>query len=96
MIITCPNCDARYQVPVGVLMRRPKLKCAECGHRWVPADEIDEDEAVAAVQEEARVARLPPAPEPEPDPQPEPEPEPAEAPPRAPVLKWLLAVALGA
>lgn len=80
-------------------MRRPKLKCAECEHRWVPADEIDEDEAVAAVQEEARAARTPPpAPEPPPEPDPEPDaPEPeAVSEPRSPVLKWLVAVALGA
>lgn len=100
MIITCPNCEAKYQVAVGVVMRRPKLKCADCGHRWVPGEEVDEDEAVAAVQEEVRAARNPPPPDPEPEPEQEPEPdvtepdEPGE--PRAPVLKWLVAIALGA
>jgi hypothetical protein len=99
VILSCPNCGAKYQVAVGMVMRRPKLKCAECSHRWVPADEIDEDEAVAAVQEELRAAKNPPAaPEPAPAPQPEPAPEPPEPPPapRAPMLKWLVALALGA
>ncbi len=81
-------------------MRRPRMKCADCSHRWVPQEEIDEDEAVAAVQEEARVARNPPPPpepeaEPEPPP-PEPDPEEDAGEPRSPVLKWLVAIALGA
>jgi hypothetical protein len=98
VILSCPNCGAKYQVAVGVVMRRPKLKCAQCDHRWVPADEIDEDEAVAAVQEELRAARTQPPPEPDPEPEPEPEPEAVEpaSEPRAPVLKWLVALALGA
>ena len=78
-------------------MRRPRLKCADCGLRWVPAEEIDEDEAVAAVQEEVRAARNPPPPpalEPEPEPEPESPPEPE--PERAPWGKWLVAIAVGA
>ena len=72
------------------------MKCADCGHRWVPPEEIDEDEAVAAVQEEARAASVP-APPPEPELEPEPEPEPQE--PRQPTaawLKWVVAMVLGA
>lgn len=81
-------------------MRRPRMKCADCSHRWVPREDIDEDEAVAAVQEEARAARNPPPPpelvvEPEPPP-PEPEPEVDLWQPQLPVLKWLVAVAFGA
>lgn len=97
MIVSCPNCSAQYRVAVGVVTRRPRMKCAECDHRWVPAEEIDEDEAVAAVQEEAREARLPPPPPPEPESEPEPEPLPPE--PRRPTaswLKWLVAIVLGA
>lgn len=97
MIVSCPNCKAQYRVAVGVVMRRPRMKCAACNHRWVPAEEIDEDEAVAAVQEEARAASLPPPPPPAPAPEPEPEPEPP--PPRRPTaawLKWLVAIVLGA
>lgn len=98
VIVTCPNCSAAYRLDVSTVLRRPKLKCANCQHRWVPTEEVDEDEAVAAVQEELRAARMPPPPPPEPDPEPEPEAEaPAEpGPERAPVLKWLLAIALGA
>lgn len=96
MIISCPQCQARYQVAVGVVMRRPKLKCAQCGHRWVPAEEIDEDEAVAAVQEEVREARMPPPPPPAPEPEPEPQADPGPPPPeRVPVLKWLVAIVFG-
>jgi hypothetical protein len=99
VIISCPNCGANYQVAVGVVMRRPRMKCADCSHRWVPAEEIDEDEAIAAVQEEVRAARNPPPPAPEPEPEPiAPEPEPPENPgePSPPLLKWLVAIALGA
>ncbi|WP_165768648.1 zinc-ribbon domain-containing protein [Sandarakinorhabdus cyanobacteriorum] len=98
VIVTCPNCSTAYRLDVATVLRRPKLKCAKCQHRWVPAEEVDEDEAVAAVQEELRAARMPPPPPPEPEPEPEPAPEaPAEPEePRVPVLKWLLAVALGA
>lgn len=95
VIIICPNCDAKYQVAVGVVSRRPRLKCSACDHRWVPAEEIDEDEAMAAVQEELRAARNPPPPEPEPEPEPEAATDEPEE-PRAPVLKWLVAIALGA
>lgn len=99
MIISCPQCGAKYQVAVGVVMRRPRMKCADCSHRWAPAEEIDEDEAIAAVQEEVRAARNPPPPAPEPEPEPEPAaPEPPEEPRDSgtPVLKWLVAIALGA
>jgi predicted Zn finger-like uncharacterized protein len=94
VIVTCPNCGAAYRLDVATVLRRPKLKCASCQHRWVPAEEVDEDEAVAAVQEELRTARTSSEPEPEPDAEPEapaaPEPEGSS------LLKWLLAVTLGA
>ena len=77
-------------------MRRPRLKCADCQLRWVPAEEIDEDEAIAAVQEEVRAARNPPPPPPEPDPEPAPEPEAEPEPEPSSAGKWLLAIALGA
>ncbi len=97
VIISCPNCSAQYRVAVGVVARRPRLKCAACSHRWVPAEELDEDEAVAAVQEEARAASLPPPPpEPEPEPEAEPEPPPPPPPPTAPWLKNMVAIVLGA
>jgi predicted Zn finger-like uncharacterized protein len=97
VIVTCPNCSAAYRLDVATVLRRPRLKCANCQHRWVPMEAVDEDEEVAAVQEELRVARVPPpAPAPEPEPEPLPEPPAEPEPERTPVLKWLLAVALGA
>lgn len=96
MIVTCPQCAARYRLDVSVVMRRPRLKCADCGLRWAPAEEIDEDEAIAAVQEEVRAARNPPPPPPEPDPLPEAEPEAEPELEQGNGGKWLLAIALGA
>jgi hypothetical protein len=97
VIVTCPNCTATYRLDVGLVMRRPRLLCADCGVRWVPDEEIDEDEAVAAVQEEVRAARNPAPPPPGPELEPEPE---AIAPPPDPGRirwgKWLLAIVLGA
>ncbi len=96
MIITCPNCAARYRIDVAVVERRSRLKCAACGHRWVPAEPVDEDEAVAAVQASVRAAAQPAEPaaavadEPAPD-------DVATLPPRQRGLwKWLVAVPLGA
>lgn len=96
MIVTCPQCAATYNLDIGVVMRRPRLKCADCGLRWVPAEEIDEDDAVAAVQEEVRAARNPPPPTPQPEPEPAPEPLPLPDPGGASWGKWLTAVVVGA
>ena len=60
MIVSCPNCDARYKLPDAVLARGGRLKCAACGQRWVPevpapqpaVTEADEEAAFAAVQEQ--------------------------------------------
>ncbi len=78
------------------MQRRPMLKCGACQHRWVPGETgetLDEDAAVAAVQEELRTAR---APEPEPAPVETPAAPAADPPPERTGLKWLLAIALGA
>lgn len=81
-------------------MRRPKLKCADCGQRWVPGEDIDEDEAVAAVQEEVRAARnpLPPPPsEPAADQHAEPDSDTGALDSQpTPWGKWLLAIVIGA
>jgi predicted Zn finger-like uncharacterized protein len=60
VIVSCPNCDARYKLPDAVLARGGRLKCAACGQRWVPEvpapqpaiTEADEEAAFAAVQEQ--------------------------------------------
>jgi hypothetical protein len=95
VIVTCPRCSAQYRLDVSVVMRRPRLKCADCKLRWVPAEEIDEDEAVAAVQEEVRAARNPPPP-PEPDLLPELDTEAEAEAEQGSWGKWLVAIAVGA
>ncbi|MFZ4688405.1 MAG: zinc-ribbon domain-containing protein [Polymorphobacter sp.] len=69
MIVTCPNCAARYKLSDAVLAQRARLKCAACEHRWVPeaapaasapsprrkpVTEADEEAAFALVQEQIR------------------------------------------
>lgn len=99
MIVTCPNCGARYRLATEVVARRSRLKCAECAHRWVPDEDVDEDEAVAEVQAELRAPPPSPpiavAPEPlaspaNPDPAPMPQPVPRPA-----ALKNIVAIVLG-
>lgn len=36
MDIACPHCAAAYRVPDALVMRRKPVRCAACGHRWVP------------------------------------------------------------
>jgi predicted Zn finger-like uncharacterized protein len=37
MRITCPSCDATYDVPDAMLAGGPrKVRCARCGTEWVP------------------------------------------------------------
>ena len=67
MIVTCPNCAARYRLPDEVLAKKGRLRCAACDHRWVPEMEVapeppkrgavteaDEEAAFLAVQEQIR------------------------------------------
>jgi predicted Zn finger-like uncharacterized protein len=69
VIVTCPQCAARYRLSEEVLARRARLRCAACQHRWVPElAEVPPEPISAPV-----VARLA-----------EPPPEPVVAPPRAP------------
>lgn len=37
MDIACPNCAATYRVPDSLLAHGAPLRCAACGHQWVPA-----------------------------------------------------------
>jgi len=37
MDIACPNCAATYRVPDTLLASGKPLRCAACGHEWVPA-----------------------------------------------------------
>ncbi len=70
VIVTCPNCGARYRLgeaAAAAVMAGKRMKCAECSHRWQPdagpppppAEAIDEDEELAAVEAESRALRQP-------------------------------------
>ena len=99
MIVTCPNCSAQFRLSAAVVARRAKLKCAECAHRWVPDEDVDEDEAVAAVLEDVRTAAAPPPPPPAPEPEPEPPPpemDPEVRGQRMGIVKTVVAIVLGA
>jgi predicted Zn finger-like uncharacterized protein len=99
VIVTCPNCSAQFRLSAAVVARRAKLKCAECAHRWVPDEDVDEDEAVAAVLEDVRTAAAPPPPPPAPEPEPEPPPpemDPEVRGQRMGIVKTIVAIVLGA
>jgi predicted Zn finger-like uncharacterized protein len=78
MILQCPNCDTRYELPVDLPPEGRKVRCAACQHVWTataapePSPEISledfEDEEIVFKEEQAG-----PAGEfvPEPDPAPE-------------------------
>jgi predicted Zn finger-like uncharacterized protein len=55
MILTCPNCAARYQVdPAKFQPDGRKVRCAKCGHTWhQPAPETESAAPVAAAAVEA-------------------------------------------
>ncbi len=47
MIITCPECDARFVVPSTVFMRGGrKMKCASCAHVWFQDEPMERSDAV--------------------------------------------------
>ncbi len=82
MKIVCPACDAAYDVPAAVLAAPRKMRCARCGHDWVPSAEVPDSPPAMAEAPSAESPPLPasaPAPPPEPAPEPvlPPEPEPA-------------------
>ncbi len=86
MRITCPNCSAIYDVPAEKMAGRT-LKCARCGHGWVP------------VSATPPVVEAPASPDPLPEPAPAVAPivVPARLAPRAPApARWPLAAAWAA
>ncbi len=90
VIISCPNCSARYRLAATVIPDNTRMRCAACDHRWtLDAD----DELVATVVASPLVAPQPP-------------PEPVEAPPAldaadddvpppSPVLRTIAAIVIG-
>lgn len=56
VIVTCPQCAARYRLADEVLAKKARLKCAACEHRWIP-----ELAPVAAAPGPAAI-EVPPAP----------------------------------
>ena len=68
VIVTCPNCAARYRLSDEVLAKKARLRCAACDHRFTPeapaeppaqkprgpVTEADEEAAFLAVQEQIR------------------------------------------
>lgn len=77
MIITCPSCDSRFEVPTAALGTEGRqVRCSSCQHAWhqMPAEDPPPPEPEEVAFED-------PTPEPEkpavaePDPEPEPEPK---------------------
>jgi predicted Zn finger-like uncharacterized protein len=68
MNTACPTCDASYEVPESVLAARRPLRCARCGHDWVPGD-ANPAPAPAVSEPSAPIEAVTVAPilEPEPD-----------------------------
>lgn len=98
VIVTCPNCGAGFRLDAALVARRPKLKCGDCQHKFVPEETVDEDEEMAAVQAELLATRTPAEPAPAPEAEPEPQPEAAndDAPaPRHGLVKTVAALAVG-
>ena len=67
MILTCPNCSAKFAVPDGALPPEGhEVKCSKCAHVWfqVPdADELNEiiddlDQVIDQMEDEALDARV--------------------------------------
>ena len=49
MRITCPNCNADYDVPASRLTPRKMVRCVRCQGEWVPPH-IDEDTGLAPAE----------------------------------------------
>ncbi|MDG6094406.1 zinc-ribbon domain-containing protein [Acetobacter sp. AN02] len=70
MLIVCPSCGARYNVPESALQRRRRLKCAQCGTGWTveaaapqPAEEPEHVPSVSPAEEPRSAPEAVPAPE---------------------------------
>ena len=67
MNVTCPQCEARYNLtPAQLGAKGRSLKCARCGHQWFVAPEVqgpaDEDATIAAGDNSPDGEATPPVP----------------------------------
>ncbi|MBT5109788.1 MAG: hypothetical protein HOM25_13990 [Rhodospirillaceae bacterium] len=83
MLISCPNCTARFKIKAELLGDQGRnVKCAKCEHRWFATPDALLPETSAASPPAAAAPEQPtPAPQPEP---PTPAPPPPAPPPPAP------------
>jgi predicted Zn finger-like uncharacterized protein len=97
VIISCPNCSARYRLAATVIADNTRMRCAACDHRWT----VEADDEVLPEPS-------PPAPTPEPEPPASAEApvtvatddaesaqDDGDAPQRSPVLRTVAAVVVG-
>ena len=61
VIISCPNCSARYRIAATAIPDTGRMRCAACGHRWTLEPDDDLPGATPALPQVP-----PPAPEPAP------------------------------
>lgn len=95
MRITCPSCEAAYEVPLDRLAPGRGVRCVKCGTVWQPVPELPEEPVAAAPAPEPPVAEAPAVlAEPvadEPPPVPEP---PSRSGGKGLLAAWLLSAAL--
>lgn len=65
MRIVCPACSAAYEVPVRLLGAGRPVRCARCGHEWMPEAATEPDAAPQAAPG-AGTQEAPPVPQPRP------------------------------
>ena len=64
MILTCPSCGSRFQIPDGALgTAGRKVKCSACKHVWFQAAEATESEVSAPSVVDDAPPAIPPRPE---------------------------------
>jgi len=50
MIISCPNCGARYRLAASAVAAPTRMRCAACDHRWVADVSVTPDAAPPIAQ----------------------------------------------
>jgi predicted Zn finger-like uncharacterized protein len=100
VIISCPNCGARYRLAVTTVAENTRMRCAKCDHRWL----IEPDDELPSLTPEPPPAPPPPAPtavanasqpvSDRADPELPPD-DAADTPPRSTLLRNLAAIAIG-